>query len=65
MFLDDGFNDLLRLRTPSEIFKNISAKGIYQIRNDYWEHGIKPNFKDDGRSWEIRLPKGDEITLDK
>ncbi|KAK9438890.1 Heat shock protein Hsp70 [Metarhizium brunneum] len=55
IFLDEEFKKLIMSRTSSSI-ANIDKGKIKKFLNDNWEHGIKPQFRGQNRSWGVELP---------
>lgn len=49
---------MVKNRTPASSWASISKTEEKKFLNDEWEHGIKPQFEDQKRTWPIYLPDG-------
>ncbi|KAL4730235.1 hypothetical protein ACLX1H_002268 [Fusarium chlamydosporum] len=56
VFLDEGFINLVKNKTPSGSWAQVSKLEEKKFLNDEWEHGIKPQFENQKRTWPIYLP---------
>ncbi|KAM0305279.1 hypothetical protein ACHAPM_001657 [Fusarium culmorum] len=56
VFLDEGFMKLVKQKTPTVSWASVSRLEEKKFLNDEWEHGIKPQFQNQKRTWPIYLP---------
>ncbi|KAG5663800.1 hypothetical protein KAF25_006385 [Fusarium avenaceum] len=57
VFLDEGFIKLVRKKSPSGTWGPVSNSDEKKFINDQWEHGIKPQFENQTRTWPVDLPE--------
>ncbi|GKT98514.1 chaperone protein [Fusarium langsethiae] len=58
VFLDEGFIELVKKKEPTISWASVSNPEKRKFLNDEWEHGIKPQFENQKRTWPIYLPDG-------
>ncbi|KAF5227885.1 hypothetical protein FAUST_11470 [Fusarium austroamericanum] len=56
VFLDEGFMKLVKQKTPTISWSSVSRLEEKKFLNDEWEHGIKPQFENQERTWPVYLP---------
>ncbi|KAF0639372.1 hypothetical protein FPSE5266_11624 [Fusarium pseudograminearum] len=56
VFLDEGFMQLVKEKTPAVSWWLVNRLEEKQFLNDEWEHGIKPQFENQKRTWPVYLP---------
>ncbi|QPC75339.1 hypothetical protein HYE68_006091 [Fusarium pseudograminearum] len=56
VFLDEGFMKLVKEKTPIVSWSSASKLEEKKFLNDEWEHGIKPQFENQMRTWPVYLP---------
>ncbi|CAF3512579.1 unnamed protein product [Fusarium graminearum] len=56
VFLDEGFMKLVKEKTPTVSWSSVSKLEEKKFLNDEWEHGIKPQFENQMRTWPVYLP---------
>lgn len=56
VFLDENFLQLIKRRIGSDSWGNVSIAEQTKFLNDGWEHGIKPQFSNQDRTWLVDLP---------
>ncbi|KAL6919654.1 hypothetical protein FSHL1_003633 [Fusarium sambucinum] len=56
VFLDEAFMKLVKNKTPTICWASVSRLEEKKFLNDEWEHGIKPQFENQKRTWPIYLP---------
>ncbi|SPJ83949.1 related to hsp70 protein [Fusarium torulosum] len=57
VFLDEGFIKLVRKKSPSGTWGSVRNSDEKKFLNDQWEHGIKPQFENQKRTWPVDLPE--------
>ncbi|KAI1065452.1 hypothetical protein LB507_000129 [Fusarium sp. FIESC RH6] len=57
VFLDEAFVKLVRRESPQGTWGSVSKTDEKKFLNDLWEHGIKPQFENQQRSWPVDLPE--------
>ncbi|CAM1506717.1 Fc.00g063580.m01.CDS01 [Cosmosporella sp. VM-42] len=57
VFLDAGFIDLIKKKVTAEAWGQVSKAEERKFLNDGWEHGIKPQFQNQQRTWLVDLPE--------
>ncbi|KHO00120.1 Heat shock protein Hsp70 [Metarhizium album ARSEF 1941] len=55
IFLDEQFKKLIISKT-SNWLDTVDKRQLKKFLNDNWEHGIKPQFRGQNRSWGVELP---------
>ena len=48
--------NLLRSSIPERILSQLDPPSIERLKKTEWEHGIKPQFKNDAMSFSLQLP---------
>ncbi|RSM15047.1 hypothetical protein CDV31_005127 [Fusarium ambrosium] len=56
VFLDENFLNLIKSKVPRGSWDQVSKAAEKRFLNDGWEHGIKPQFANQQRSWLVELP---------
>ncbi|KAF5001283.1 hypothetical protein FGRMN_1128 [Fusarium graminum] len=56
VFLDEGFIKLVKKKSPAGTWGSVSNSDEKKFLNDQWEHGIKPQFENQKKSWPVDLP---------
>ncbi|KAH7273994.1 hypothetical protein B0J15DRAFT_567509 [Fusarium solani] len=56
VFLDENFLNLIKSKVPRGAWDQVSKAAEKRFLNDGWEHGIKPQFANQQRSWLVELP---------
>ncbi|KAJ4131118.1 hypothetical protein NW768_006660 [Fusarium equiseti] len=57
VFLDEAFVKLVRKKSPQGTWGSVSKTDEKKFLNDLWEHGIKPQFENQQRTWPVDLPE--------
>ncbi|KPM41605.1 hypothetical protein AK830_g4982 [Neonectria ditissima] len=58
VFLDEEFIRLIKKKVTSSAWDNLKKTEQKKFLNDRWEHGIKPQFENQPRTWLVDLPDG-------
>ncbi|KAM6531674.1 hypothetical protein FSOLCH5_001128 [Fusarium solani] len=56
VFLDENFINLIKRKAPPGSWKFVTKAEERKFLNDGWEHGIKPQFENQQKTWPIELP---------
>jgi len=56
VFLDENFLDLIKRKVNPASWESVSVAEQKKFLNDGWEHGIKPQFSNQNRTWLVDLP---------
>ncbi|KAL6358276.1 hypothetical protein LRP88_08459 [Fusarium phalaenopsidis] len=56
VFLDENFVKLIKSKVPRGSWDQVSKAEEIKFLNDGWEHGIKPQFANQQRTWLVDLP---------
>ncbi|EEU48642.1 uncharacterized protein NECHADRAFT_90172 [Fusarium vanettenii 77-13-4] len=56
VFLDENFLNLIKSKVPKGAWDQVSKAAEKRFLNDGWEHGIKPQFANQQRTWLVDLP---------
>ncbi|KAM0424774.1 hypothetical protein ACHAPT_010084 [Fusarium lateritium] len=56
VFLDENFINLIKSKLPQGAWDKVSKAEEKRFLNDGWEHGIKPQFANQHRTWLVDLP---------
>ncbi|KAH7170827.1 hypothetical protein EDB81DRAFT_909517 [Dactylonectria macrodidyma] len=56
VFLDEEFIKLIKRKVTSNAWNELGRAEQQKLLNDGWEHGIKPQFENQPRTWAIDLP---------
>ncbi|KAH7269671.1 uncharacterized protein BKA55DRAFT_549285 [Fusarium redolens] len=57
VFLDEGFIKLIKNKAPKGTWNFVGHADEKKFLNDQWEHGIKPQFENQPRTWPVDLPE--------
>ncbi|KAF9769155.1 hypothetical protein IL306_013482 [Fusarium sp. DS 682] len=57
VFLDEGFIKLIKNKVPKGTWNFVGHSDEKRFLNDQWEHGIKPQFENQPRTWPVDLPE--------
>jgi hypothetical protein len=57
VFLDEEFLKLIKGKLTTSTWNLVSAGEQKKFLNDGWEHGIKPQFENQPRTWLVDLPE--------
>ncbi|KAH7162943.1 hypothetical protein B0J13DRAFT_634141 [Dactylonectria estremocensis] len=58
VFLDEEFIRLIKSKVTATAWDGLGKAEQENFLNDGWEHGIKPQFENQSRTWVIDLPDG-------
>ncbi|KAH7023134.1 hypothetical protein EDB80DRAFT_745260 [Ilyonectria destructans] len=58
VFLDEEFINLIKRKVTPAAWNGVKKAEQKKILNDAWEHGIKPQFENQQRTWLFDLPEG-------
>lgn len=58
VFLDEQFMNLIKKKVTPAGWKQVDRIEEQRFLNDGWEHGIKPQFENQPRTWLVDLPDG-------
>lgn len=61
VFLDEKFTDLIKSKVQGTSWDNVSDVERKKFQNDYWEHGIKPQYQNQSKTWLVELPPGCQL----
>jgi hypothetical protein len=56
VFLDEAFIRVVKRKSPKGTWWPVTKTEERKFLNDEWEHGIKPQFENQKRSWSLALP---------
>ncbi|KIL94945.1 hypothetical protein FAVG1_01876 [Fusarium avenaceum] len=56
VFLDERFLELIKSKVAPGSWSSVSSSDEKKFLNDGWEHGIKPQFSNQNRTWLVDLP---------
>ncbi|KAJ4137767.1 hypothetical protein NW768_003357 [Fusarium equiseti] len=56
VFLDENFLELIKRKVSRASWESVSIAEQRKFLNDGWEHGIKPQFSNQNRTWLVDLP---------
>ncbi|EXM11841.1 hypothetical protein FOIG_01350 [Fusarium odoratissimum NRRL 54006] len=56
VFLDEAFIRFVKRKSPKGTWWPVTKTEERKFLNDEWEHGIKPQFENQKRSWSLALP---------
>ncbi|CAG7557355.1 unnamed protein product [Fusarium equiseti] len=56
VFLDENFLQLIKRKVKPASWESVSIAEQKKFLNDGWEHGIKPQFSNQNRTWLVDLP---------
>ncbi|KAF4335274.1 mitochondrial-type heat shock 70 [Fusarium beomiforme] len=56
VFLDEKFVKLIKQKLAPGSWENVSSAEEKKFLNEWWEHGIKPQFLNQNRNWLVDLP---------
>lgn len=57
VFLDEAFIELIKNKVPKGTWNFVGHSDEKKFLNDQWEHGIKPQFENQPRTWPVDLPE--------
>ncbi|KAF5626264.1 Hsp70 chaperone protein [Fusarium tjaetaba] len=57
VFLDEAFIKLIKNKVPKGTWNFVGHSDEKKFLNDQWEHGIKPQFENQPRTWPVDLPE--------
>ncbi|KAH8737364.1 hypothetical protein BGZ61DRAFT_488745 [Ilyonectria robusta] len=58
VFLDEEFVKLIKRKMTAVAWNRVEKAEQRKVLNDSWEHGIKPQFENQSRTWLFDLPEG-------
>ncbi|KAL2685560.1 hypothetical protein Neosp_006660 [[Neocosmospora] mangrovei] len=56
IFLDENFINLIKRKAPPGAWESVTKAEERRFLNDGWEHGIKPQFENQQKTWPVDLP---------
>ncbi|KAI9171325.1 Heat shock 70 kDa protein 12A [Paramyrothecium foliicola] len=57
VFLDERFLELVQTKAGPQVWRGLDQAQRAKFMNDNWEHGIKPQFRNQARVWSADLPR--------